>query len=334
MAQDVRCDLCPKRCAIAPGQSGECRVRVNDGGRLLAITYGHPCSVNLDPVEKKPLFHFLPGTRTLSLATAGCNLHCRNCQNWEISQANPAEIPACTLPPDEIPALAKREADCPSVSFTYTDPVAFFEYALDGSAAARKAGLKAIQVTAGYINREPWRKLCRETDAAHIDLKSMEDRFYRENCGGTLKPVLDAIATAKQEGVWIEIIHLVIPTLNDEDGQIRELARWLARNAGPDTPLHFSAFHPAYRLTNLPPTPAETLLRAKAIAKAEGMEYVYLGNVTIPGGEDTLCPGCGKLLVERKGYTIARNDLKNGSCPGCGRKIPGVWENKTVTRDK
>ena len=256
----VQCELCPKACLIEPGQSGECRVRVNLGGKLVAVTYGYPCARHVDPVEKKPLFHFLPGTGILSIATAGCNLHCKNCQNWNISQMNPEDIPAESFPPAAVAETAQR-LGCRSVAYTYSEPIIFYEYTLDSCIEARERGLKNVLVTAGYINEAPLRKLCRYVDAANIDLKALSDAFYRDICGGTLAPVLNTLVTAKSLGVLVEVTNLLIPTLNDSDGEIRELARWVATNLGKETPLHFSRFHPSYRMENLPPTPAGTSSR-------------------------------------------------------------------------
>ena len=322
---NVQCELCPKNCVIAPGQSGECRIRVNLDGKLAAVTYGHPCAVHVDPVEKKPLFHFLPGTGILSIATVGCNLHCKNCQNWAISQENPEEIAADHLPPELMPELA-RKYDCLSVAYTYTDPVVYYEYALDSAVAVHEAGLRNVLVTAGYINREPWENLCRHTDAANIDLKAMSDAFYRDICGGTLKPVQNALVTAKSMGVEVEVTNLVIPTLNDSDEDLTSLCQWVAGNMGKDTPLHFSRFHPDYRMRNLPSTPAATLDRAKDIAKAEGLHYVYIGNISRPDGENTYCHQCGKLLVERRGFHVLQNALAQGKCPDCKTEVYGIWQ--------
>ncbi len=321
---DLQCELCPKSCVIAPGGSGECRIRVNVDGALRAVTYGRPCSVHVDPMEKKPLFHFLPGTKILSLATVGCNLHCKFCQNWEISQENPENAPAYRLPPEEVPALARREG-CPSVAYTYSEPLVYYEYALDTCVASRRAGLKNALVTAGYANREPLERLCRVVDAANIDLKGFSEEFYRDICGATLQPVLNALVLAKSLGVLVEVTNLVIPTLNDAEGQVRPLCRWIARNMGRETPLHFSRFYPHYRLKNLPPTPAATLDRAREIAIEEGLQFVYIGNILRPDGETTFCPGCKKTLVERKGYQVLQNRIRSGRCPDCGTKIYGIW---------
>ena len=321
----VQCELCPKGCLIEPGQSGECRIRVNIDGRLVAVTYGHPCSVHVDPVEKKPMFHFLPGTGTFSLATAGCNLHCKNCQNWEISQANPEDVPADELPPEQIPALARKNG-CVSVSYTYTEPCAYYEYALDSCIKTREAGLKNVLVTAAYINKQPWDKLCRVVDGANINIKSMSDEFYRDVCGGTLKPVLDACEFAKFLGVWVETTYLTIPTLNDTDKDFRDVSRWVVEHMGKDTPLHFSRFFPQYQMKNLPPTPAETLDRAREIALAEGLYYVYIGNIQHPDAENTYCHACHKLLIERRGFAVLQNNVKDGKCGACNAEVAGVWQ--------
>jgi len=321
----VQCELCPKSCIIEPGQSGDCRVRINIDGVLRTVVYGFPCSTHIDPVEKKPLFHFLPGTNILSIATVGCNLHCKNCQNWEISQCNPEDSTASMLGPEKIIELALQYR-CPSVAYTYTDPVVYYEYTLETAKLARNRNMRNVLVTAGYINEQPWRRLLEYVDAANIDLKGMTDEFYRRVCSGTLKPVQNALVVAKASGILVEVTNLVIPTLNDKPEEIRQLARWVKENLGSDTPLHFSGFSPRYQMVHLPQTSLNTLEMARNIAISEGLEYVYIGNVKSKEGENTYCPGCGKLLIERKIYTIIRNELKDGSCPGCGRKIHGVWK--------
>ncbi len=320
----LQCGLCPKTCIIEPGQSGECRIRINLGDKLIAATYGFPCSVHVDPVEKKPLFHFLPGTPILSIATVGCNLHCKNCQNWEISQQNPENSSAAHLPPEAIPQVA-RQYQCESVAYTYTDPCAYYEYALDSCIIAHKAGLRNVLVTAGYSNPAPWREICQHVDAANIDLKAFSDKFYREICDGTLKPVLASLVTAKSMGVMVEVTNLVMPTLNDSDEDLRNLCRWIKENMGDDTPLHFSRFFPHYRMKHLPPTPVNTLNRARDIARSEGLQFVYIGNVQSKDGENTVCPSCGQVLIERRRYTILDNHVENGACKFCKTKIYGVW---------
>ena len=321
----VQCELCAKNCLIAPGQSGECRVRVNLDGKLVAVTYGRPCAAHVDPIEKKPLFHMLPGSEILSIATVGCNLHCRNCQNWEISQENPENVTAREMPPADLPRMAASYG-CRSIAYTYTEPIVYYEYTLDGCMQAHDAGLKNALVTAGYINRPPLERLAPYVDAANIDLKSMSDAFYRDICEGSLAPVLSALETAKAAGVWVEVTNLVIPTLNDSDAELQKLSRWVAENMGRETPLHFSQFHPAYRMKNLPPTPGETMDRAREIAKAEGLYYVYIGNVSRPDGENTYCHQCGTLLLARERYTILENKLREGACPACGTKAYGIWQ--------
>jgi len=299
-------------------------VRENIGGELMSLVYGNPCAVHLDPVEKKPLFHFLPGTSIFSIATAGCNLHCKVCQNWEISQRGPEETRNTDLPPERV-ASAAKENGCRSIAYTYNDPVVFYEYAYDSSAAARRLGLKNVLVTAGYINEEPLRRICPLIDAANVDLKG-DDAFYRAYCSGTAAPVQRALEVMAKLGVWLEITNLIVPTLNDSDDRITWLVRWIAANLGPDVPLHFSRFHPMYKLSNLPPTPAETLIRARRIALAEGLRYVYIGNVSGIEGQATVCPSCGTEAVVRNGFRVLKNTVRNGTCSACGAPLPGVWE--------
>jgi len=321
----VQCELCPKRCLLESGQSGECRVRINIDGVLRTVVYGFPCSIHTDPVEKKPLFHFLPGSSILSIATAGCNLHCLNCQNWEISQANPEDAAAYACPPERVVEIAK-EGKFASIAYTYTEPIIYYEYTYDTAKLAREAGIRNALVTAGYINEEPWRKLLKYVDAVTLDLKGITEDFYRDVCSATLKPVQNALVVAKGSGVELEVSNLVIPTLNDKPEQIRELVRWVKANLGGETPLHFLGFYPRYKMQHLPPASAETLEMARNIAMAEGMEFVYIGNVQCRDGQNTYCPGCKKLLIERIGRTIMQNRLKAGCCPDCGKEIYGVWK--------
>ncbi|MHC5076181.1 MAG: AmmeMemoRadiSam system radical SAM enzyme [Planctomycetota bacterium] len=321
----VQCELCPKLCVIGPGQSGECRVRINIEGVLRTVVYGRPCSIHVDPIEKKPLFHFLPGTQILSIATVGCNLHCQNCQNWEISQANPEESSAFPFEPQSL-VTAAIERGYPSIAYTYTDPIVYYEYTYDSAKLADKEGVRNVLVTAGYINQPPWKKLLQYTDAANIDLKGINNEFYVKVCSGTLKPVQDAMVTAKATGVMVEVTNLIMPTLNDSENDIRKLCKWVAENLGRETPMHFSRFFPRYKMRNLPATPSSTLDRARQIAMAEGLYYVYIGNIRSKEGQNTYCPNCKKLLIERSGYTILQNNLKKGECPGCGQEIYGVWK--------
>jgi len=312
-------------CLIAPGQSGECRVRINIDGVLRTVVYGYPCSASIDPVEKKPVFHFLPGTQILSIATVGCNLHCKNCQNWQISQANPEDSEAFSCSPEKVVALAKQYK-CPSIAYTYTEPVVYYEYTFDTAKLAREAGIRNVLVTAGYINEAPWRALLQHVDVVRIDLKSMSEAFYRDVCSATLKPVQHALVVSKSMGVLVEVVNLVIPTLNDKPEEIRALSRWVKANLGGETPLHFSGFSPLYKMRHLPPTSLQTLEEAREIATSEGLEYVYIGNRQTEKGENTYCPRCRKLLLHRVGYTVLQNRLKDGHCPDCGKEIYGIWK--------
>ncbi len=323
--QRVTCTICPKRCRIPPGHSGECRVRINRDGVLVASTYGRPCAVHVDPMEKKPLFHFFPGEPILSIGTAGCNLHCKNCQNAEISQGNPEDVPSYDLPPAEVPALASQHG-CRHVAYTYTEPLVSYEYTSECCKAARGAGLRNVLVTAGYINEEPLRALLPFVDAANVDIKGFSDAFYRDVCSATLEPVLRTVRVMGEMGVHVEVTNLVIPTLNDSPDLVRQLCDWLAANAGPEVPLHFSRFFPYFRMTHLPPTPAETLLQAREIARQAGLKHVYVGNIDLEDGETTFCAGCGARLVVRRRYVIMENRIAGtGACPACGRRVRGVW---------
>ena len=314
-------------CLIEPGQSGECRVRINIDGVLRTVVYGFPHydSIHVDPIEKKPLFHFLPGTGILSIATVGCNLHCLNCQNWQISQANPEDSQAVFCPPERLVALC-RESRCPSLAYTYSEPIIFYEYTYDTAKLARQANIRNVLVTAGYINEAPWKRLLKVVDAANIDLKGITNDFYVRVCSGTLKPVQEALVLAKASGILVEVTNLIIPTLNDKPEEIRELARWVKANLGGETPLHFSGFTPKYKMQHLPLTSLKTLETAREIAISEGLDYVYIGNVRSREGENTYCPGCKSLLIERKGYFILQNRLKEGRCPDCNKEIYGVWK--------
>ena len=320
----IRCALCPRACLIPSGGHGACRIRVNTDGVLRSVVYGRPCSVQVDPIEKKPFFHFLPGTRVFSIGAPGCNLRCRNCQNWEISQGDPKELPFFDLPPSEVPVEAERRR-CPSVAYTYTEPLINYEYTRDCAQTCRKAGLRNVLVTAGYINPDPLRELCRWIDAVTLDIKAFSDSFYREVCDASMQPVLRSVEVLREEGVFLELSNLVIPTLNDSDELLRDLCRWVARIPGPETPFHFLGFHPMHRMTGLPPTPVSTLMRAREIAHAEGLRYVYIGNREAPGGEDTLCASCGRALIRRNRFQVTENRLCNGACPDCGQVVPGVW---------
>ena len=319
----VRCQLCPKGCIISEGQRGDCRVRENRGGKLYAMNYGLPCAVNNDPIEKKPFFHFLPGTLAFSIATAGCNLHCQYCQNWTISQVPPEETQNLDAPPEVIVQAARSRST--SIAYTYSEPTIFYEYMLDTARLGRAAGLRNVVISAGYINPEPLRRLCRAVDAIKIDLKGFNDDFYRNVCDATLEPVLEGLKIIREEGVHLEIVNLVVPTLNDSLDEMRALSRWVVDNLGPDVPLHFSRFYPMYKLTHLPPTPVETVAKAREIALEEGVWYAYVGNVPGHPGENTYCRHCGEVLIQRRGFTVLDNNIVDGKCRFCGAPIPGVW---------
>jgi pyruvate formate lyase activating enzyme len=325
MRTKTRCTICPKGCELAPGEMGDCRVRKNIGGEIVCTTYALPCSMNIDPVEKKPLYHFLPGSPILSIATAGCNLHCRQCQNWQISQAGNGIASQAEIFPEEVAQMAFKRK-CPAIAYTYTEPLVSYEYTSDCCEAAAKAGIKNVLVTAAYINPEPLRKICRFVDAANVDLKSFSDTFYRDVCDARLAPVLKALTIMKECGVWLEITNLIIPTLNDAEEETKQLCGWIAENLGVETPLHFSRFFPQNKLKHLPPTPESVLLRAREIARETGLQFVYTGNMPSDEGENTNCPACGNLLIERHGYTIRQNRLVDGTCPACQTPIPGIWE--------
>lgn len=321
----IRCGICPKACRIPPGFSGECRVRMNLDGRLVAVTYARPCAVHVDPMEKKPLFHFCPGAAILSLGSAGCNLHCKHCQNADMSQGNPEDITAFALSPAELPALARKQG-CGHVAYTYNEPLVNYEYVRDCCIAARAVGLRNVLVTAGYINEKPLAELLPHVDAANVDIKGFSEAFYREVCEASLAPVLASVQQMIAARVHVEITNLVIPTLNDSDDMLDGLFGWLAGHAGCEIPLHLSRFFPAFRMTHLPPTPLATLLRARERAKAAGLKHVYVGNAEVSDGDDTFCAGCGARVVTRQRYVVTANRVKpDGGCPACGRPVYGVW---------
>jgi pyruvate formate lyase activating enzyme len=309
---------------LAEGERGICRVRENRGGKLYTFVYGNPCAVHVDPIEKKPFYHFLPGTLAFSLATAGCMLRCKYCQNYTIAQVPPEQTHNLDAPPEAIVG-ASVQRGAQSIAYTYSEPMAFYEYMLDTARLARRAGLRNTVVSAGYVNSEPLRELCRTVDAIKIDLKGNNEEFYREVCGATLQPVLEAIRTIHEMGVHLEIVNLVVPTLNDDLAELRALSEWVLETLGPDVPLHFSRFHPDYQLRNLPLTPVETLEAAWQAAMEAGLHYVYLGNVPGHEGNHTYCPNCGQMIIERAGMATMAMNLVNGRCRYCDRLIQGVW---------
>jgi pyruvate formate lyase activating enzyme len=329
----VQCDVCPRACKLQEGQRGLCFVRGRDQDQIVLTTYGRSSGFCVDPIEKKPLNHFLPGTAVLSFGTAGCNLSCRFCQNWDISKSREVDTLADAASPETI-ARAARALGCASVAFTYNDPVVFMEYAIDVADACRAAGVKTVAVTAGYICDEPRRELYRHIDAANVDLKAFTEDFYHQVTVGHLAPVLETLEYLVHEtDVWVEITTLLIPGLNDGDDELDRLTRWVVERLGPDVPLHFSAFHPDWRMLDVPPTPPATLTRARQIARANGVRHAYTGNVHDPEGGSTYCHGCGRRVIERDWYVIGAYDLDDaGRCRACGTPCagrfagrPGTW---------
>jgi len=320
----VRCGLCRFRCLIGEGTRGICGVRENLGGTLFSLVYGRLCAEHVDPIEKKPLFHVMPGSTSYSIATVGCNFRCRHCQNYTISQAaRAAPIAGAAMAPEEIVQLA-RASRCRSISYTYTEPTIFYEFAHDTALLAREAGLRNVFVTNGYISKEALAKIAPCLDAANIDLKGFSEEFYRDIVHARLAEVLDSIVEYRKLGVWIELTTLIIPGHNDSDADLQGIASFIVTNLGADVPWHVTRFHPTYQLTDRPPTPVATLRKARDIGRAAGLHYVYEGNVPGEGGENTWCPSCGALLIERYGFTIASNRIGKGACPDCGAAIPGI----------
>jgi pyruvate formate lyase activating enzyme len=323
----VECRLCPRKCEVKDGERGDCLVRENRGGKYYTLVYGNPCAVHVDPIEKKPFFHVLPGTASYSIATAGCNFHCKFCQNWEISQAQPEKTYNQVLPPEKVVAGAVA-GKCPSIAYTYVEPLVFYEYMLDTARLAKKAGLLNTCHSAGYVNTEPLLKLAEVLDAACIDLKSFDPQFYRDLVGGELAPVLRTLQTLRQKKVHVEIVNLVITQMNDQPETLAKMCAWIKDELGPLTPLHFSRFYPLYKMQNHYPTPASALEQARDIALKAGLKYVYIGNLPGNKAESTFCHNCGKLVIERTGYRLGEVKMKDGACGHCGTKIPGIWKQK------
>ncbi len=325
----IQCDLCPRACRLHEGQRGLCFVRAREGDQIVLTSYGRSSGFCVDPIEKKPLNHFLPGSAVLSFGTAGCNLACRFCQNWDISKSREIDTLAEAASPEAI-ARAARRLGCASVAFTYNDPVVFAEYAIDVADACRTVGIRAVAVTAGYMNPEPRAEFYRHIDAANVDLKGFTDEFYQDLCAGHLEPVLDTLRYIRHEtDVWLEITTLLIPGRNDSSAELDALTRWVVSELGPDVPIHFTAFHPDYRLLDVPPTPPATLTRARSIALRNGIRYAYTGNVHDRVGQSTYCHACGTLLIGRDGYTIETYRLTaGGACSRCGARVPGVFADR------
>ncbi|WP_010419393.1 AmmeMemoRadiSam system radical SAM enzyme [Anaerophaga thermohalophila] len=321
----IRCQLCPNKCTIKEGERGDCRTRINRNGELITLAYGNPCAVHIDPIEKKPLNHFLPGTTSFSIATGGCNLACLNCQNWQISQKAPDEVGAVDMMPGSVVSAAKAQG-CPSIAYTYTEPIVFYEYTNDTAKIAHEKGLRNVIVSAGYIGERPLREWCKNIDAANIDLKSFSDEIYQRLNAGSLQPVLNTLKVLKEEGVWLEITNLIVPQWTDDTEMIKRMCGWLVDNGFEDNPLHFSRFTPMYKLNRLPATPPEILEKAHEIAREAGMKYVYIGNVPGHEAQDTYCPACRKKIIDRSGFRIRENHIVDGHCGFCGEPIAGVWK--------
>ncbi|MGM0681498.1 MAG: AmmeMemoRadiSam system radical SAM enzyme [Thermodesulfobacteriota bacterium] len=321
----VKCNICPNQCLLAPGDRSVCRSKVNIDGTLYSLAYGNPCTMHLDPVEKKPLFHFKPKTTTFSIATTGCNFRCLNCQNWEISQVKPHEVRHYEMFPQEVVDRA-RESGAASIAYTYSEATTFFEYMIDIARLAHETGISNLWISNGYINQKPLLTLCKVLGAANVNLKAYSDSVYRKLNGGRLQPVLETFKTMHDQGVHFEITNLLVPGYVDKPEMAKQMCGWILENLGPNYPLHFLRFFPKYKLDRLPPTPVSTLIKFRELAMAEGINYVYLGNLPGHEGSNTYCHNCKKLLIERLGYNIPVYNLKKGHCKFCNTAIPGVWE--------
>lgn len=321
---EVQCLMCPQKCLIVEGARGVCRNRENRGGTLYALTYGRPCTLSVEPIEKAPFFHFVPGHKRLCVATVGCNLRCKYCQNWHISQKRVEEVNHYDLSAEEIVKIAKKEG-VESICFTFSEPTAFYEYMYDIAKLARENGLMTSIVSNGFINPEPLKQLIRVLDAVKIDLKGFSESFYEEVCFGRLEPVLNTLRILKEEGTWVEIVNLVVPPFNDDADEIKKMCEWIKKNLGDEVPLHFTRFFPRYKLTHLPATPVQTLEKAIEIAKEVGLKYVYIGNVSGHKYNFTYCPECGRCLMKRMNIFLLDNRVVDGRCKYCREKIPGIW---------
>lgn len=319
-----KCLICPNECTLEEGEAGDCRSRVNYEGKIYSIGYGNPCSLHVDPIEKKPLYHFFPESKSFSLAVAGCNLACLNCQNWQISQVSPKDTRNYDLMPNDVYKQAAYY-NCKSIAYTYSEPIAFYEYFLDSSKIARANGIKNVMVSAGYINEKPLREVAQYVDAANIDLKSFDNEIYARLNAGGLEPILNTLKILKDEGVWLEITNLIVPEWTDDLNMIQKMCKWLYQNGFEHNPLHFSRFTPLYKLTHLPSTPVSVLNEARNIALNEGLKYVYIGNVPGSNAQNTYCPGCNEMVIERKGFRITQNNIVNNTCKNCNTAIAGVW---------
>ena len=319
--ETVQCLLCAHSCKIKNNNTGICGVRKNESGELYTLIYGSCSSISPDPIEKKPLYHFYPGTNVLSFGTIGCNFKCSYCQNYEISTANPESNYLQEYPPEEAIKMAKRY-NCKGIAWTYNEPTIWYEYTLDSAILAKKSGLYTVYVTNGYINEEPLKEIAPYLDAMNIDIKAFNDGFYKELCNGKLEPVLNTCKLAKDLGIHLEVTYLVIPTYNDSTNEVKKFCNWVVENLGKNTPIHFSRFHPDYKMTNIPATPLKTLLKIYDIAKDCGILYPYVGNVPHGNYENTVCPHCGNVCIERYGFSTSLTGINKGECTRCGKEIP------------
>ncbi|MDD5482125.1 MAG: AmmeMemoRadiSam system radical SAM enzyme [Kiritimatiellae bacterium] len=320
----IRCGLCPRGCIVPDKGRGYCRVRENRGGKFYTLVYGRPCAVHLDPIEKKPFFHVYPGSKSYSISTVGCNINCKFCQNWDISQASPEDVSVSFKAPGEI-AEAAVKAHARTMAYTYGEPAVFAEYMADCAAAGKKEGVESVMVSNGFISGEALKSVLPVLKAVKIDLKSFTQSFYADVCEGQLQPVLDTLRRLAESGVWHEIVVLIIPSLNDNSDEIKRMSAWIVKELGPDVPLHFSRFTPMYKMRNIAPTPVETLRRARRIAMEEGVNFVYIGNVPGEESQNTICPFCKTILIRRYQYSILENNIAGGRCGKCKRPVPGVW---------
>ena len=325
----VKCTLCPRECIVADAERGYCGVRENKGGTYNTLVYGGICAENIDPIEKKPLFHYIPGSSAYSIATAGCNVECKFCQNWRISQFRPEQVKHKALTHDKAIQISKAYK-AETIAYTYSEPVVFYEYMYDIAKEVRNHKIGSVMISNGYIQKKPLKELCKVLTGVKIDLKSYSEKFYKDICNGHLKPVLDTLVTLKETGIWFEIVMLVIPTLNDNKAEIKNLSKWLYKNLGTDVPVHFTQYHPTYKIKNIPPTPEATLNYCRETTLDAGLHYVYTGNVWGHMGESTYCPNCKKIVIHREGFTIKKNLIVKSKCPFCKTKIPGVWKNPLI----
>jgi pyruvate formate lyase activating enzyme len=321
----VKCLLCSQGCLIKENEHGKCRGRINFKGELHSLVYGRPISIHIDPIEKKPFYHFLPGSEAYSLATAGCPLSCLFCQNWEISQSSPEDNQVKFIPPTEIVNNSKQK-NVPIIAFTYNEPTTFFEYMVDIAREAKKQNIRSVLVSCGFMNPEPLKELCDVLDAIKIDLKGYSENFYKNVCNASLSPVLRTIKQIAKSKTHLEIVNLVVPTLNDSDKMMSELVNWLANEVGNNVPIHFTRFHPDYKLLNLPPTPISTIEQARDMAMSKGIHYAFVGNIPGHEGNNSYCPSCRKAIINRNGFFVTENNIKNGKCGFCGTTIAGVWK--------